>query len=631
MATTDLPDCLQIAARFERAASWAPTEESVFAVAGLALDGMRVHSEAFINQTESSQALSVSQSAQTAGSAVAPNATSLIMGNQSQGANMRNLDKGDEEDEGFFQKIAGNFYPDTGSVNDLGGIFNSECIPCGFRLDHMGNLIQAAFTSPIGGLSEYLKLWEQAFSQFLNQIMQLLNIFSGLDQFIDLCALVKFLNDFVCIPDLQRMLSALMALMNRTSFEFGGIMGLILQLVGPLLSPFLSNILAELQNYLLMIIRPLECIIDSIQAIISKLDYNVLFQNIDSLEKHPPMKSRVKDPRDPIKVPFMDAYIERRDIVQGEGILDDNVISNTSRDMYNAGIDAMGGSAIKAENAEEQAAVEAAAAELQAVREAGRNVDASDPNAVAQQRAREQAAKDNYQSALDERNLSKLGQINKGIDTTVANLKSSLMLLIQKLREAANVVEGFFQNLFDEFKKILGEYVGGTGGLIGEILDKMALVQLIALISAIISAFGKGLNCDDQQEDIKVENFIPQQQGMTVWTDEEGNLHIEEDPARLNAVVDTAVNAMVTAFGVPKPSTEGDPTSAKEQDKGSAPETARQRLASLVEFTGDPVLDANIARATQRLTTPISVVFKCPLQSTLEDAEQINKWIQELE
>jgi hypothetical protein len=630
MATTDFGDCIMIASRFERAASWAPTEEAVFAVAGLALDGMRTQATAFVNQQESSQALTTTSSAQTSGGgqALAPNATALsLTGNESQGANLKNLDKANEEDEGFFQKIATNFYP-GGDVNDLGGIFNSECIPCGFRLDHMGNLIAEAFVSPLGGLSEYLKLWEQAFTQFLNQIFQLLNLFNGLDQFVDLCALIKFLNDFVCIPDLQRILSALMALMNRTSFEFGGIMGLILQLVGPLLSPFLSNILAELQNYLLMIIRPLECIIDSIQAILAKLDYNILFQNIDSLEKHPPMKRRKEDPRDPIKVPFMDAYIERRDIVEGEGILDDNVISNTSRDLYNQGIDAMGGSAIKAENAEEQAAVEAAAAELKAVREAGRNVDASDANAVAQQRQREQAAQEKYNQAKDEKNLSKIGQVNKAIDTTVANVKSSLMLLIQKLREAANVVEGFFQALFDEFKKLIGEYVGGSGGLIGELLDKMALVQLISLISAIISAFGKGLNCDKEDEDIKVENFIPAQQGMTVWTDEEGNLHIEEDPARLGATLDTAVEEMVKAFGVdPTTSTPG---AIKEADKGSGPESARQRLKSLVEFTGDPVLDTEIARATERLTTPISVVFKCPLQSTLEDAEKINQWISEL-
>jgi hypothetical protein len=600
MATTDLADCLMIAARFEKAASWSPTEESVFAVAGLALDGMRASATSFIAQTESGQALAAS--------------ASTTSEDQQHEVNLRNLDQADENDEGFFQKVASNFYNED-ETEDLRKIFNSECIPCGFRIDHMGNLIAQTFSSPNGGISEYLRTWEQAFTQFLNQIATLLNLFNGFDQFVDLCALVKFLNDFVCIPDLQRILSALMALMNRTSFEFGGIMGLMLQLIGPLFQPFLSNILVELQNYLAMVIRPLECIIDAIQNIIAKLDYNVLFQNIDSLEKHPPMKSRKKDPRDPIKVPFLDAYIERKDIVQGEVILDNNIISNTSREMYNDGLNTMGVGAIKAHQAEKQAAVDKAADELNAIRTAGRNIDASNRDAIAKHRAKEQAINKKYEQALDERNLSQLGQLSKTIDSTVGNIKSSLMLLIQKIREAMNVVEGFFQSLFDEFKKIIGEYVGGTGGLIGELLDKMALVQLISLISSMITAFGKGLNCDGEDE-IKVENFIPQN-GMTVWTDEQGNLHIQEDEAGLNAVLDTAINEITKAYGVvPKPSGPSD--------------TTRQKLGSLIEFTGDSILDADIARATQKLTTPINVVFKCPLQSTAEDADQVNRWIQEL-
>ena len=625
---TEFSDCMQISKKFERAASWAPTEEATFALAGIALDNMRISATSYLDLEENSSSLSIPQTSQqkiksTAQTANGLTAAGNVLGDEVEGVNLRNLDKADE-DEDFFQRISGNFFPNTGNVKDLGGIFNSECIPCGFRIDHMGHLTAELFTSPLGGISEFVRTWKEAFREMLRQILDLLNIFNGLNNFVDLCALLKFLNDFVCIPDLQRMLSALMALMNRYSFEFGGVITLIIQLVGPLLTPLLSSFIQTLTNYILMIIKPLECIIDSIQAIIAKLDYNVLFQNIDALDRNPPMKSRKQDPRDPIKIPFIDAYIQRRDIVRGEGVLDQ--YNSLSVSMRNRGIGALGGDAIKAENAKEQAAVEQAARELQAIRAASRNIDASKPDAVKKQRAKEQAAQKKYQSALDEKNLSKLGQANKSISQTTASLKSSLFLMIQKLREAASVIEGFFQNLFDEFKKLLGEYVGGNGGLIGLIVDKMGLVQLIGLISSIIAAFASGLNCDGDDEDIRVENFIPEQEGMKVWTDDQGNLHIEEDPSGLEDIVGRAVNDMVQAIGVSPPGG----AVQKEQDKGSAPSTARQRLNSLIEFTGDPVLDEDIARATQKLTTPTNVTFKCPLQSTATDAEKINTWIQEL-
>lgn len=602
--TLIVADCQTIQKAFERGASYAVTEESVYAMMTPILSNMRIQSGNFIDQTEASESIE-----KPAGSFITQ-------------PNLNNIDKSDEEDEGLFTRVAGNFFP---GGDEFGGLFNSECIPCGFRLNTMGELVMEAFGGLAGDVGDILKQWALWLSTMMSQLMSLIDIFSGLDKYVDLCALIKFLNDFVCIPDLQRILSALMALMARVSFDFGGLFDLILGLIAPLVTPFLSSLVDQIQKYILMVIKPLECIINAIQDIIRKLDYNVLFQNIDTLDKHislgPKQGPWKPDPRGPIKVPFTDSEIPRTDVSESQKRAID-VEFNLAGPI---------GSAIKRQNEEDDKRVAEALAELEALEAAGRNVEGASAGEVERHRQQKEAAKQKYQDALEERNLSEVGQANKAISDTVSNLKSSLFELIGFLREAAQAVETFFQDLFGELKKIMGEYLGGSGSFIELLMKKNALVQIISFVTAVLKAFMTGLNCDDEKEDIRVEKFIPQQQGMKVWTDDQGNLHIEED----DAIFDAAIQEAVKAIGDTPYSTllEPDGPAKKQQaDKGTLPDTEepRQKLKSMIEFTGDPVLDTQIARATEALVTPVKVTFKCPLQTTVDEAEQVNQWIKEL-
>lgn len=618
--TLQVADCHTIAKTFERAACYAPTEESVFAMMTPILTNMRANSQAFIDQQDANDSLTDTN----LGSFAVPN--------------LKNVDKADEEDEGFFEKIGNNFFPGDGDVINPGGIFNSECIPCGFRLNSMGELISAGWNDFGAGVKAIFEQWGVWLMTMIQQIKDLLGIFSGLDKYIDLCALIKFFKEFVCIPDIMRILSALMALMARVSFEFGGLFDLILSLVAPLLTPFLSGIVDQLQQFILMIIKPLECIIDSIQDIIRKLDYNVLFQNIEMLDKTPKKPSRRPDPRGPIQVPFQDvkfpfvdtpvhfhdAEIDRRDIVQGEGVFD--TIENAGNSAINNTTDALGGSAIKQHNAEKQRLVEAAAAELAAVESNRKNVDGSSPSEVERYKKQKKAAQEKYDKAVEERDLSALGRANKRIDEATTKVKSALFEVINFLREAAQAVETFFNDIFGELQKLMGQYVGGSGSFIELLTKKSGLVQIISFITALLKAFIEwDTGCDEDEQEIRVESVLPVQQGMKVWTDENGDLHIEED----DAIFDEGIQKAVEAIGAIPPST---PTKERLKDRGELPSTEepRQKLKSLIEFTGDPVLDIEIARATEALITPAKVTFKCPLQSSVSDAEQVNQWIKEL-
>lgn len=623
----ELQDCQNIAKTFEKAAAYCVTEESVFAMMTPLLTGIRTQSSSIFKQLEASEHLSNPKSTaeknrERAGGASSP------LGDEESGMNMSNMDKADSEDEGFLTKIKGNFFPadaapgaypnDPGEgiapgmpANIAGGIFNSECIPCGERLNMLGELDASKFFD-LG--KDYLQNWINWLTQQLQMLMDLVGVFTNTDNFVDLCALLKWMSDFICIPDLQRMLSVLMALMSRMSLEFGGVLDIILGLIGPLLTPILSGFVDLLQSYVLIIVRPIECIIDSIQDIIRKLDYNVLFQNIDSLDKHASIGSDAPV-NVSVKIPFVDTEVRYELPETGKAEADYNLAGPVA-------------DAIKRKNAEDQAAIENAAKELKAIRAASSDVDMADPAAVARYKTQKAQAEENYRRAIEEKSLSEVGEINVKIDRTVSQMKSALFTLIGYLREAAAAVEGFFQDVFDELKKIQGAYVGGGGTFVEQLIKKIGLVQMIGFISAVISAFASGIKCGDDDEDLKIEGFLPKEQGFNVWTDEQGTIHIMEADDDFADAVDAMVEAAVSATTSLR--AEDNVEEVKERDKGESPDKSMQKLKTLVEFTGDPVLDTQIARVTESLVTQVNVTFKCPLQTGVEEAEQVNRWIQEL-
>lgn len=585
----DICNCMTIQKAFERSASYAVSEQSIFAMMTPILTPMRIQSAALGNQMDNSDA-------------------TFPISN-----NFMNADRATEDDEPFFTKLKGNWFPEGEEVT---AFFDSKCIPCGFRLESPAQAIGEHFKAFGRSILEHWKAWLMA---YLRQLQQLQDFFgpSGPSKYIDICALINFLKDFMCVPDLQRMLSALMALMSKVSFEFGGLLDLILGLIAPLVQPFLSGMVDIVSKYIMMIIKPLECIINAIQNMIRKLDYNVLFQNIDKLDKHIGVgrregkvvgfggKSTTEAFQELGKIPVVGTYMPEPD-ARGAYELHEGPGRAVDADFNLLG---PGGNWIKAENARNQAAVEKAAEELAALRRAG--PDGSSPKELERHSEQVDNKKQALQDAKDERDLSELGEINKSLSGVMFALKSALFELIGMLKDAMRAVEEFFNKLFDELKKIMGEFIGGSGGMAAMLMQKMAIVQMVALLSSLIKFMMKGMKCDDEEEDaIRVERFFDQYQGMKMWTDEEGNIHIEEDPEVMAKAIEETVKAVGISPSVDEP---------------------MQKLKSLIEFTGDPVLDTEIARTTEALVTPIKVSFKCPLQTTVQQASNVNKWMSELD
>ena len=474
------------------------------------------------------------------------------------------------DNDSSFSDFLSNIFPDDldASINLQGsaefGLLDSECIPCGFRINFNEELGVKIAISDIG--SYMLEMMEAWLQKALSQIRNLIDMFKNLDHYIDICTFLDFFKNFVCIPDLAKILAILAALMMDLSFELNAIIDFAISLIVPLFVPFLTNLLDSLMKYVLLIIQPIECIIDSIQNLLGKLDYNVLFQNIPSQVQL--LKSNA------IKIPVLGALVP-------EG--------GVSFDLSPA---------VRAQREKEQATVDKAYENLRRLQKASANVDASDSAAYEKYKEQETQARQEYQDAVKERDLSEIGEANLAIEKFQTQLKGTILQLISLLREAVLKFDAWVSGIFEEFKKLLNQYVGGTGLYINFGVKKLGIIQMIAFITSLIKLLNKDISCDDEDKEVEVfANSVSKESGFKIFTDENGDIFIEENIKEIDDVVD-ALNI--------------------------------QNPKSLINYTGDKVLDETLSDTVKKLTIPNRLKIKCSLTSSVKDQEKVNQWISEL-
>lgn len=516
----------------------------------------------------------------------------------------------DQEAESFFAKIGNNFVPDGDAPSislkpfsvSTGGIFDSECIPCDLRIKFDGELNLKASLSPIG--DQMLQTLENWLYNAISQIMNIIDMFKNLDQYIDICAFFKFLKEFMCIPDLARMLAALMALMMDISFELGNIIDIVIAFVAPIFAPFLSNLIDILIKYLMAIIEPIECIVDSIQNVISKLDYNVLFQNVKRTDLS--MGPKVGAPPNPqvvVTLPFLGALTVQDPAASTSDFRPRAVETNLTPLQ-------------KAQANSEQARVDKAIKNLEKLRKASGNVDGSNAAAVAKYKEQEKVAVQEYRDALQGRDLSAIGRSNLQIEKFQSTFKSTFLELITFLKEAAFKFNSFVNSIFTEFKKLLNEYVGASGNYLSFAGKKLAILQMIAFIKSIIEFLKRDLQCNDENEELEVVlDIFAKESSFNVFTDENGDIYIEEDIDGISDLADALGRGKGSFGGV---------------SKDDLPSSAGRDLRSLLEYTGDDIIDGEISKALENLTIPQKIKIDCRSRVSVEDADKINTWIEEL-
>lgn len=671
-SATQFADCQTIIKTFERAAAYCPTEESVYAMLTVPLQNMRTSAGAFVEQSE----LDLNTSSPTS-------AKTKAQGPLEQNTNIgTNFDKATEDDDSIIQNLKGldavQAVQDAFSIGDIAvpGLnqkideieaanWYKDCINCDIRLASLEEMKQQVFINGFG--NPFLEALQAMYQQMLAQIESMKELFNG-DPYADLCIFIKWLKEFVCIPDLARIIAVLMALLSKMAFDFGGVVGILLSLVAPLIQPFLTNLVNTLQDYIFLILKPIECIINKFQTLLASAD--VLKAMEDGLAS--------------VNIPIT---WRRNGEVTGQanlGVMNVNLHETGSattnptqliQDTFGVNISIQ--ERINAKKAENQQKVEEAARKLEALDKSAQNINMSNPQEIERFNKRRQEAKEEYDNAIESRDLSAIQRVNKRITEGMQIARSAILQLMQYLREAVQSVEAYINQLWDELKKLTLEFGGGHSSFLGDLLKKMQIVQIIQLVYSLIK--NAGLEGCDNEEDASIsaaENSVAialnnLDSNVSFWVDEDGNMHLEDTNDGLTDAIDAVVevfgfdpNSPVTPGTQPADkstspsdidninsaaaaaansgdrgqqtqnqiplSTLANTQNLSQTDRGNSVTEARQKLNSLIQLTGDPVLDSQIARATEAAVSRTNITFKCPLQTSVTNAEQVNKWISEL-
>lgn len=251
---TCLQDCSLIAQIYERGAHSTPTETAVFVTMSRILENNR----GFASNAAETLGSYLRQPAQP--NTDTSNGITTNTQNSFQGLVVENTD-----------------------ISTLGESFGKslmdwmkDCIPCQARLIALLELHPNI--DLLGALEADLKAK-------LAMLMDLANVFNNIDIYGDFCSLLGLLN-FMCIPDLQKLIALFSSLLANQALELDGFIGLLQGLIAPLFSPILMSITSLLDQFAAIILSPLQCIIDSINEQLRKLNYQV-----DGTKALEPLKS----------------------------------------------------------------------------------------------------------------------------------------------------------------------------------------------------------------------------------------------------------------------------------------------------------------------------------------------------
>lgn len=245
---TCLQDCSLIAAAFERACYHDTTEESVFAPMYKQLENTK-------NFSGTAQ-IALSSYLVSPVSKTVDDLTSLGQGTVNIGTS--------EVPGGSLTSVSvGNNTKDYLSdlLGDTASNWLSNCIPCGDRILSLLEL------HPSLDFLGALRADVLARLKFITDMMSLLKNF---DVYADYCKFFNILGE-MCTADLAKLIVMFMALIYDLipkQDEFGGMLS---GLIGPIFMPVLTMITSLLDQLSLIVLSPIDCMIDHINAQIHKL------------------------------------------------------------------------------------------------------------------------------------------------------------------------------------------------------------------------------------------------------------------------------------------------------------------------------------------------------------------------
>lgn len=253
MSSTDLQDCSIIASTFERGAHATPSEAAVWVNLSRLLD----NTSSIANSASSSlgsfiQTPSVTAATQAAGlvgskipSASASTSTTSI-DSLLQGVGFGNIKSAITG-----QQIGGQVLE-----------WMKECVPCSLRLQSFLEL-----NPPL----DLLSALEQDLKDRLAVLYSMVDMLSRFNSAFDICTLLDQFS-FICIPDLQKIITLLMAQFLLDIPKLDGLIDILQKLIAPIFAPILLAVNALMSQFLQLVTNPIKCILDSLALQTRKID-----------------------------------------------------------------------------------------------------------------------------------------------------------------------------------------------------------------------------------------------------------------------------------------------------------------------------------------------------------------------
>lgn len=420
---TSLQDAMIITQAFEKGSHMSSTEASICAPITRQLQNMKCWSQAQQDTLDSWFRTSTLDETKAAGLEIENTLTSMA-------------------DEDFGEKLK-RIYED--------------CIPCLDRLD-----LKLSFVPAI----DFIANLEDDIRAKIEFLTDLDNLIGNVDVYGDICRLIGFLN-FMCVPDLQRMISVLMGLLMKYTLSLDGLFDVIASLIVPLFAPIIMGVFNLLAQYEKLVLLPIDCVIDSLEENLRRL----------SVDAGP--------------------------------------------------------------------------------------IDTTGP----------------------------IGTVTERLEDTQSDIRAGLGLLREKLVNADEHIKSKLAFYLDQINKLLGDWNGDSVSYLTFGLEKLQIVRLIALISAIIDLKRKGgeLCLEGERPTIPeldnfFNNFLNPNSFFKLTVDDKGDVRVEEPDL---------------------------PTYVLEDDENGA---------KIISYEPDNLL-----------TVPVSVRVDCVLQTSPEDVDKLNKLIRELD
>lgn len=156
-------------------------------------------------------------------------------------------------------------FRNTRRGKNQGELFKN-CIPCDLRKYNLDEI------NPLTGILDILE--EDLLNNYTRLINQIKSLLSNNDIRDDLCNLLNFL-EFQCLPDLYGIISLLTALSSKLAdTKLINFQGAFMQFLTPFFGPLLNGVNELLDKYIQLIMGPIDCVLDSLDTQLAKLDVN---------------------------------------------------------------------------------------------------------------------------------------------------------------------------------------------------------------------------------------------------------------------------------------------------------------------------------------------------------------------